>query len=56
MSITTVFIIRAFLGLGCGILLTRFFFPQASVGFTIALSTLLVALSYLTAYLRRSGK
>jgi uncharacterized membrane protein (DUF373 family) len=54
--VTIVFIIRALVGLLCGILLSRFFYPQATVEFIIGLSAILVALSYLSAYLRRPRK
>jgi hypothetical protein len=52
----TVFIIRALLSVIFGILLTRIFRPEASTAFIIGLSAALVALSYLSTYLRQSGK
>lgn len=56
MTNTTVFFIRALLGAFFGILLTRIFYPQASLVFIIGMSAILVALSYLSAYIRRPRK
>ncbi|RJQ70009.1 MAG: hypothetical protein C4519_21380 [Desulfobacteraceae bacterium] len=56
LTTTTIFIIRALLGVFFGILLTRFFYPEASIAFIIGLSAVLVALSYLSTYFRRPRK
>ncbi|MDA8140705.1 MAG: hypothetical protein M0036_18825 [Desulfobacteraceae bacterium] len=53
MSGTHIFIIRALLGVVFGILLARFFYPQASLVFTIGLCVILVGLAYLAEFLRR---
>jgi hypothetical protein len=51
-----VFIIRAVLGIGFGVVLSRLFFPEASILFTVGLCTALVALAYVTEYLRTRSK
>jgi hypothetical protein len=51
----TNFIVRALLGVLFGILLARIFRPEASIVFITGLSAALVALSYLSTYLRRRG-
>jgi ABC-type Mn2+/Zn2+ transport system permease subunit len=51
-----IFIIRAILGVVFGVILTRFFFPEASVIFIVGLCTALVALAYLTEYLRNRSR
>lgn len=50
------FIIRAILGVAFGILLMRIFYPDAPLAVVVLLCTILVGLSYLTAYLRRRKK
>jgi hypothetical protein len=51
-----VFVIRAILGVGFGVVLWRLFYPKAPVGFVIGLCATLVALAYLTEYLRNRSK
>jgi ABC-type Mn2+/Zn2+ transport system permease subunit len=51
-----IFIIRAILGVVFGVILTRFFFPEASVIFIVGLCAALVALAYLTEYLRNRSR
>jgi hypothetical protein len=51
-----VFIIRAILGTGFAVVLWRLFYPEASVAFLIGLCAALVALAYLTEYLRNRSK
>ena len=51
-----VFIIRAVMGVGFGVVLSRLFFPDASIFFVIGLCAGLVALAYLTEYLRQRSK
>lgn len=46
-----IFLIRAVLGVVFGVVLARFFYPQASRVFVIGLCAVLVALAYLTEYL-----
>jgi purine-cytosine permease-like protein len=48
-----IFIIRAVLGILFAVFLSRFFYPEASMVFTIGLCIALVALAYLAEYLRR---
>lgn len=48
-----IFIIRSVLGLVVGVFLSRFFFPRAPLYFTIGLCVVLVALAYLSEYLRK---
>jgi hypothetical protein len=50
------FIIRAALGIGFGVILSRFFFPNAAPVFTVGLCLVLVALAYLDEYLRQRKK
>ncbi len=50
------FIIRAILGAVFGILLMRFFYPDAPLAAGVLLCAILVGLSYLTHYLRRRKK
>jgi chromate transport protein ChrA len=50
------FIIRAILGVVFGVVLARLFFPQASLIFAAGLCAALVALAYLTEYLRNRSK
>jgi uncharacterized membrane protein YoaK (UPF0700 family) len=51
-----IFIIRAILGAVFGVVLTRFFYPEASVIFVGVLCAGLIALAYLTEYLRIRSK
>ncbi len=51
-----VLIIRAILGVGFAVVLWRLFYPQAPVVFVIGLCAALVALAYLTEYLRNRSK
>lgn len=56
-----VLVIRLILGAGFGVVLSRFFYPDAPVTLAVGLGAGLVALAYLTEYLRnrsraRSGK
>lgn len=51
-----IFIIRSILGVGFGVVLARFFYPEASVIFVLGLCAALVALAYLTEYLRNRSK
>ena len=48
--------IRAVLGAVFGIILTRIFYPDASLIFLVGLCTCLVGLAYLSAYLRQRKK
>jgi Leu/Phe-tRNA-protein transferase len=49
-------IIRAILGAVFGVVLGRLFFPEASIIFVAGLCAALVALAYLTEYLRIRSK
>jgi ABC-type Mn2+/Zn2+ transport system permease subunit len=51
-----VFIIRAILGAGFGVVLSRLFFPEAPISLIVGLCIALVALAYLTEYLRNRSK
>ena len=51
-----IFIIRAVMGVGFGVILSRFFYPQAPLVFIIFLCSALVGLAYLTEYLRQRSK
>jgi hypothetical protein len=48
-----IFVIRVILGGLFAVLLMRFFFPEASFGWTIALGILLVGLAYLSEGFRK---
>jgi len=52
----TILLIRIALAVFFGILLMRFFYPQASILSVVGLIAVLVGLSYLTEYLRRRKK
>jgi len=52
-SAVQIFIIRAVLGILFAVFLSRIFYPRAPIYFTIGLCVVLVALAYLTEYLRR---
>ena len=47
-----IFIIRAVLGVVFGVVLSRFFYPDASLVFVIGLILVLVGLAYLVEYLK----
>ncbi len=51
-----VFIIRAVMGAGFGVLLSRFFYPDAPIAAIVALCAALVGLAYLTEYLRQRNR
>jgi ABC-type Mn2+/Zn2+ transport system permease subunit len=51
-----VFIIRAVLGVVFGILMSKFFYPQAPLLFIVGLCAALVVLAYVTEYLRQRSK
>ncbi len=56
MNRRNVFIIRAVLGVVFGILMSKFFYPQAPLLFIVGLCAALVVLAYVTEYLRRRNK
>jgi predicted Na+-dependent transporter len=51
-----IFIIRAILGAMFAVLLTRFFYPRASIAWVLALAVLLVGLAYVTESFRKRRK
>jgi uncharacterized membrane protein HdeD (DUF308 family) len=51
-----IFIIRAIMGVVFGVILSRFFYPNAPLIFIILLCIILVGLAYLTQYLRQRKK
>jgi uncharacterized membrane protein YoaK (UPF0700 family) len=51
-----IFIIRAIMGVVFGVVLSRFFYPNAPLIFIIFLCVILVGLAYLTQYLRQRKK
>jgi predicted Na+-dependent transporter len=51
-----IFIIRAILGAMFAVLLTRFFYPRASIAWVLALVVLLVGLAYVTESFRKRRK
>lgn len=51
-----IFIIRAVMGVVFGVILSRFFYPNAPLIFIILLCVILVGLAYLTQYLRQRKK
>ena len=51
-----ILVLRAVLGIVFGVVLTRLFYPDASLRFMIGLCAILVGLSYLTEYLRRKKR
>ena len=51
-----IFIIRAVMGAVFGVILSRFFYPNAPVACIISLCAVLVGLAYLTEYLRQRSK
>jgi hypothetical protein len=50
------FIIRAIMGVVFGVILSKFFYPNAPLIFIISLCIILVGLAYLTQYLRQRKK
>lgn len=56
MNRRNVFIIRAVLGVAFGILMSKFFYPQAPLLFIVGLCAALVVLAYVTEYLRQRNK
>lgn len=50
------FIIRAVMGAVFGIILSRFFYPNAPLVFIVGLCAALVGLAYVTEYLRQRSK
>lgn len=51
-----ILIMRVVLGIGIGVMLWRFFYPNAPVVFVIGLCLALVGLAYFTEYLRNRKK
>jgi membrane protein implicated in regulation of membrane protease activity len=51
-----IFLIRVILGALFAVLLMRFFFREAAIGWTIALAVLLVGLAYLSERFRKRRK
>lgn len=51
-----ILIMRAVLGIGIGVMLWRFFYPNAPVVFVIGLCLVLVGLAYFAEYLRNRKK
>ncbi len=51
-----IFIIRAVMGAVFGVILSRFFYPNAPIVFIVGLCVVLVGLAYLTEYLRQRSK
>ncbi len=51
-----IFIIRAVMGVVFGVILSRFFYPNAPLAFIIFLCVVLVGLAYVTEYLRQRSK
>ena len=51
-----IFVIRAILGIVFGVILSRFFYPEAPLVFVIGLVLVLVGLAYFTEYLRNRKK
>ena len=51
-----IFVIRALLGIVFGVVLSRFFYPDAPLVFIIGLCAILVGLAYLSEYLRKRKK
>jgi putative Mn2+ efflux pump MntP len=49
----TIFIIRAVLGAGFAVLLTRFFYPRASIVGVVGIAVMLVGLAYVTESFRK---
>jgi len=51
-----IFFIRAIVGAGFAVLLTRIFHPEANFAWVVGLGILLVGMSYVTTYLRNRKK
>ncbi|WP_319524748.1 hypothetical protein [uncultured Desulfosarcina sp.] len=51
-----VFVIRAILGAGFAVLLTRMFYPDANLVYVAGLGIILVGLAYFAEYLRNRKK
>ncbi len=51
-----IFIIRAIMGAVFGVILSKFFYPNAPLLFIVLLCMILVGLAYLTQYLRQRKK
>lgn len=51
-----ILVIRMILGVVFGVLLSRFFYPNASLVFIVGLVLVLVGLAYVTEYLRNRKK
>ena len=51
-----IFIIRAIMGAVFGVILSKFFYPNAPLVFIVLLCMILVGLAYLTQYLRQRKK
>ena len=56
MNRSNVFIIRLIMGVLFGILLSKFFYPNAPLVFIVGLCAALIVLAYVTEYLRRRSK
>lgn len=56
MTALAIFIIRAILGAMFAVLLTRFFYPRASIAWVLALGVLLVGLAYVMESFRKRRK
>ncbi|MBW2366261.1 MAG: hypothetical protein JRH15_00065 [Deltaproteobacteria bacterium] len=52
MSGIWVLVLRAILGIVFAVVISRFFFPRASLVYVVGLGLILVALAYLAEYLR----
>jgi uncharacterized membrane protein YoaK (UPF0700 family) len=51
-----IFVIRVIMGAIFAVLLSRFFFPKASIGWVIAIGVFLVGLAYLSERFRKRKK
>ncbi|MEJ2037334.1 MAG: hypothetical protein P8X55_00180 [Desulfosarcinaceae bacterium] len=51
-----VLVLRGIMGIVFGVLLSRFFFPNAPLAFIIGLCVVLVGMAYFTEYLRNKKK
>ncbi len=56
MNAFQIFIIRAILGAGFAVLLTRMFYPNANILYVAGLGVILVGLAYFAEYLRNRKK
>jgi hypothetical protein len=48
-----IFFIRAIVGLGFAVVLTRFFYGRVNIFMVLALAIFMVGMSYVTAYMRK---